>query len=189
LRVLISRGAESYSQRSVDVDNRALACRAGAISLLAIVVVLGGAWYYFTIGVKPRDGRATEDDVRFVLNWPGLGDQRIEAIVQSHESIAHPTGDHFTAYAIRVTTLAESELVSNPRWVRGDRADTLMKEAIRFVTDARNDAQWLPTAEELLTDKYYVWRWRVEVTEGVSAASLIFARPSDRMIFYISLQV
>ena len=154
-----------------------------------MALILIAIAYYFMIGVRPREGRATKDDVRFVLNWPGLGEQRIEAVVQSHESSVHPSGDHFTAYAIQVTTLSESELESNRRWVRGDRADALMMAAVRFVTEARDEAPWLPTAEEFLTDKYYVWRWRVEVTDGVSAAALIFARPSDRMLFYISLQV
>ena len=103
--------------------------------------------------------------------------------------LALMTSDHFTAYAIRVRVLSEVELASNARWVRGDRADTLMAEAIRFVTEAGHEAPWLPTAEELLSDKYYVWRWRVEVMDGVSAATLIFARPSDKMISYASLQV
>ncbi len=161
----------------------------GALSLVLLTVAVLASAYFFSISGKPRDGRATKHDVRFVLNWPGLGEERIEAVVQSHESSVHFSGDHFTAYAIRMTTLSESELTSSRRWVRGDRTDALMAEAIRFVTEARHEAPWLPTAEEFLTEKYYVWRWRVEVMEGVSAASLIFARPSDRMIFYVSLQV
>ena len=107
----------------------------------------------------------------------------------SRELSVHFSGDHFTAYAIRVTSLSESELASAPRRVRGDRVDELMTEAVRFVTEAGHEAPWFPTADELLTGNYYVWRWRVEVTGGVSAATLIFARPSDRMIFYASLQI
>jgi len=55
--------------------------------------------------------------------------------------------------------------------------------------DTSRKPPWFPTAEELLSDKYYIWRWRVEVGERVSAASLIFAPPSDHMMFYASLQV
>src|SRR5918999_6024477 len=106
----------------------------GALCLVLLVIVTIAIAYYFTIGVQPRDGRATKDDVRFVLNWPELGDDRIEAVVESHESSVHFSGDHFTAYAIRVTTLSESELTSRGRWVRGDRADALMADAIRFLT-------------------------------------------------------
>jgi hypothetical protein len=57
------------------------------------------------------------------------------------------------------------------------------------VTAGPQEVPWFPRSDELLTDKYYVWRWRLELNEGVSAAALIFARPSDRMIFYASLQV
>jgi hypothetical protein len=160
----------------------------GALSLILLAVVMSAAAYYYTTATRTRDGDASKDDVRFVLNWPGLGEERIEAVVNSHDSGAHITGDHFTAYAIRVTRLTESELTGD-RWVRGDRADPLMAEAIRFVTEAGHEAPWLPAADEFLTDQYYVWRWRVEVGERVSAADLIFARPSDRMIFYVSLQV
>ena len=161
----------------------------GAVSLLAIIGLVAFIAYSFFFPISARVDRATRSDVRFVLNWTGLGDERIEAVVRSHESGVHLTGDHFTAYAIRVTSLSESELSSAQRWIRGDRTDELMTEAIRFVTEARDQAPWFPEADELLTGNYYVWRWRVEVTGGVSAATLIFARPSDRMLFYASLQI
>ena len=161
----------------------------GGVCLLAVVGLGLVVAYSVTFGARSRDDHATAHDVRFVLNWAQLGDDRIETVVRSHESAVHFSGDHFTAYAIRVRTLSEVELASNARWVRGDRADTLTAEAIRFVTEAGHEAPWLPTAEEFLSDKYYVWRWRVEVMDGVSAATLIFARPSDKMIFYASLQV
>lgn len=161
----------------------------GAVCLVAVVGFGSVVAYSLTFGARSRDDRATAHDGRFVLNWTQLGEQRIETVVRSHESAVHFTGDHSTACAIRVRTLSEEELASNARWVRGDRADALMAEAIRFVTAAGHEAPWLPTAEELLSDKYYVWRWRVEVMDGVSAAILIFARPSGKMIFYASLQV
>ena len=160
----------------------------GAVSLVAVIVIVAVVADRF-VPSGPTDDRATKSDVRFVLNWPALGEERIEAVVRSHESVVHLNGDHFTAYAIRVTSLSESELSSSQKWVRGDRTDELMTQAIRFVTEAGQKAPWFPAADELLTDKYYVFRSRVEVTNGVSAADLIFARPSDRMIFYASLQI
>jgi len=160
----------------------------GAVCLIA-VIASAAFIAYSAMTNRTRDDRATKHDVRFVLNWPGLGDERIESVLHSHESAVLFGGDHFTAYAIRVTSLDERELALNRRWVRGDRADELMKEAVRFVTAGPHEAPWFPRSDDLLTDKYYVWRWRVEVNQGVSAAALIFARPSDRMIFYASLQV
>ena len=161
----------------------------GIASLLAVIAVAGFLAYSFASN-KPRLDRATTRDVRFVLNWPGLGDDRIERVLHSYESTLHVNGDHFIAYEIRVTSLTVSELSSERgRWVRGDRMDALMKDAVQFVTEAGHEAPWLPSAAELSTNKYYVWRWRVEVNERVSAADLIFARPADRTIFYASLQV
>jgi hypothetical protein len=160
----------------------------GAVSLVVVVALGAFAVYSFATN-RPRHNQASTRDVRFVLNWPGLGDDRIESVVQSYQSATHFSGDHFDAYAIRVTSLTESELTPERRWVRGDRTDELMRQAVRFVMEAGHEAPWLPSAEELLSDKYYIWRWRVEVGDGVSAATLIFARPSDRMIFYASLQV
>ena len=160
----------------------------GAVSLVVVITVTVTVTYWFVTN-QPRIDQAGTRDVRFVLNWPGLGEDRIESVLRSYESGVHFTGDHFTAYAIRVASLSESELTLERRWARGDQADALMREAINFVTEARHDAPWLPPADELLSDRYYVWRSRVEVGEGVSAAALIFARPSDRMIFYASLQV
>jgi len=160
----------------------------GAVSLVVVLAAAAVAAYSF-VNNKPRHDRAMNRDVRFVLNWPGLGEDRIERVVRSYESAVHFTGDHFTVYAIRVTSLSEAELSSAGRWVRGDRADALTREAVEFVTEARDEAPWLPATHELLSADYYIWRWRVEVGERVSAAALIVARPSDRMIFYASLKV
>jgi hypothetical protein len=161
----------------------------GATCLIAVIAAAAFV-AYSVVSNKPRHDRATARDVRFVLNWPGLGDDRIERVLHSYESTFHVSGDHFVAYEIRVTSLDVSELSSeNGRWVRGDRLDELTKQAVQFVTEAGQETPWLPSAGELATDKYYVWRSRVEVNERVSAAALIFARPADRTIFYASLQV
>ena len=49
---------------------------------------------------KPQIGSATNSDVRFVLNWPSLGDERIESVLNSYESSRSLTGDHLDAYEI-----------------------------------------------------------------------------------------
>lgn len=82
----------------------------GALSLIGLIAAAGFLAYSFYFPGTPLDDRASKDDVRFVLNRPGLGDERIESVVRSHESVVHVNGDHFVAYAIRVTSLSESEL-------------------------------------------------------------------------------
>jgi cytoskeletal protein RodZ len=54
--------------------------------------------------------RASKEDVRFVLNWCRLGDDRIEEVVHSYESARSFTGDHLDAHAIRISRVTTDEL-------------------------------------------------------------------------------
>lgn len=99
----------------------------GGVALLAVAAAAAFVIYAVATN-RPRHDRATPRDVRFVLNWPELGDDRIEAVVRSFESARGFGGDHCTVYAIRVKMLSEAELSEAGRWVRGDRADALMRE-------------------------------------------------------------
>ena len=47
----------------------------GAVSLVGLVALLTAIVYSFTVGGKPRDDQATRNDVRYVLNWSGLGEE------------------------------------------------------------------------------------------------------------------
>lgn len=159
-----------------------------AVALLAIIALLG---YQLT----PKRDPAGRNDVRFVLNWSHLGEERLEAVVHSYESARSITGDHFDAYAIRVASLTDSELANAPpqgvnEWVRGDRVDPLVVDAVALLAAGRTEAPWLPDKEELLSDRCYVWVWRIELRgrTHITAAAVIFAQPSSRMVYYASLQ-
>jgi hypothetical protein len=150
----------------------------------------------FAYGQIPKNDSARGGDVRFMLNWPGLGEDRLETVVHSHVSNSGPLGDHFDAYAIRLTSLMEADLSMPDRsersaWVRGDRADALLRNTVAFVATAHQEAPWLPTLEQLLTAEYYVWVWRIDVRANnrVTAADIIVAHPSDRMMFYASFTI
>ncbi len=56
----------------------------GGISLLGVFIFAGSVAYqvYF----RNKSDVATSRDVRFVLNWCRLGDERIEKILDSYES-------------------------------------------------------------------------------------------------------
>ncbi len=58
----------------------------GGISLIGIILIFGYLAYSTTIGNKTVENKATKSDVRFVLNWCGLGDDRIEKVTNSYES-------------------------------------------------------------------------------------------------------
>jgi hypothetical protein len=163
----------------------------GAASAIAVLALVG----VFAYGQIPKTDTATRNDVRFMLNWPGLGEDRLEGVVHSYVSNSGPLGDHFYAYAVRLRSLTEADLAAPVRnepagWIRGDRVDVLLRNAVEFAA-VHGEAPWLPTAEQLLTAEYYVWVWRIEVrgNNRVAAADVMFARPSDRMMFYASFQV
>ena len=64
----------------------------------------------------------------------------------------------------------------------------MLKEAVEYVSLAGDEAPWFPKTDEILTDKIYILMWLVELRPRVTAAQLIIARPSDRMIFYASIR-
>lgn len=166
----------------------------GAFSLAVAIAVAGLLAYAFVSGGHPRTGFADADDVRFVLAWSGLDEARTEAVLESYRA-KHPLlADHLEAYAIRVSSLQESQLdgsmlsdhPARERWTRGDLVDAVTSEAIDVVTRQHEELPWFPTAAELNSARFFVYRQQIVLRSRVAAATLIFARPSDRTLFYIS---
>ena len=79
-------------------------CFLGALALGGLLV--------FRLGPSNSDSRktASEHDVRYVLNWCQLGDERIEEVLHSYVSARSFTGDHLDAHAIRITHVDTNEL-------------------------------------------------------------------------------
>lgn len=160
---------------------------------ISLSVVVGGAAflaYQLGPGNRDQDNLASIHDVRFVLNWCGLGDERTERVVHSHVSARSFTGDHLDAYAIKISNVDVSELESkgegySGRWYRGDQLPQILSNAVTFVSGWRHEITWFPAEAELRSSKYYVYSWSIYL-HGISpsAAELIFVRPSDNMVFY-----
>lgn len=74
----------------------------GGISFVGAAVI--GAFFIYKLGPGNVDkvDSATAKDVRFVLNWSNLGDERIEKVIHSYISARSLTGDHLDAYAILI---------------------------------------------------------------------------------------
>jgi hypothetical protein len=166
----------------------------GGISLLGVIVIAGFVAYQLSFGNRAKTDVATSRDVRFVLNWCRLGDERIEKILHSYESSRSLTGDHLDAYAIKITHVDVSELTSNTddlrgRWYRGDDLPQIIEGAVDYVSGylGWNEISWFPKENELRSEKIYVYPWSIYY-HGVrpTAAQLIFIRLSDKMVFYIS---
>src|SRR4051812_11740154 len=97
----------------------------GCVSLLGAVVLGAFLAYQIGPGNHTRVDSVSATDVRFVLNWCGLGAERIQKVLHSYVSRRSFTGDHLDAYAIKISHVEIAELTAASRepynrWYRGD---------------------------------------------------------------------
>jgi len=166
----------------------------GGLSLVGAIGLGGFFAYKLGPGDIEKIDSASKKDVRFVLNWCELGDERIEKVTHSYVSSRSFTGDHLDAYAIQISQVSIAELTAKKDnchgcWYRGDEVSGVLDDAVDFLAGWLNSGEipWFPGEEELRSDGYFVFPWSI-YCHGVrpTAAKLIFIRPSDKMIFYFS---
>ena len=167
----------------------------GIVSLVGLIAIVATVGYHLGPGNVDTSGTAAPQDVRFVLNWCRLGDDRIEEVVHSYKSARSFTGDHLDAYAIRISRVDETELVRDEfgsGWFRCDELDGVLKDAVGFAAGwlHQDEIAWFLTEKELESDQVYVYPWSI-YCHGThpSAIELIFVRPKDKMVFYMSTKV
>ena len=133
----------------------------GGISLVGIILLVSYLCYALTLGNKASNDEATKSDVRFVLNWCELGDDRIERVIKSYTSASSLNGDHLDAYSIKISHVTTDELKKTRygigKWYRCDTLQkTLLNDAVSFVGGFQNETPWFPKEEILRTKDYYV---------------------------------
>jgi hypothetical protein len=162
----------------------------GGLSLLAVIGLIAFlAYSFFGPGNRLEVDQATVRDVRFVLNWCGLGENRIENVVHSYVSPRSGPGgsDYLDAYAIKISHVDIQELTESRGWYRADKLPAVLDAAVTFMGGWLHEVTWYPPEKELRTPAFYVYPWSI-YTHGIdpSAAELIFVRPADNMVFYFS---
>jgi len=167
----------------------------GLLSFVATVLFAGFVAFRLGPGNQDTKKTASKRDVRFILNWCNLGDNRIEEVVHSYRSSRSFTGDHLDADAIRISHVDAAELNKDDfgsGWVRCDQAEGVLKDAIEFVEGwlHEDNISWFPKADELNSSEMYVYSWSI-YCHGTrpTAVQLIFVRPKDKMVFYIDTKV
>lgn len=163
----------------------------GGISLFAVLLLFGYLGYSMTMGNKNSEDSASKSDVRFVLNWSELGDERIEKVIKSYESGRSFTGDHLDAYAIKINHISKDELSNTRRkWYQADSLPEVLDDAVSLIGGWQNEIPWFPTEESLRNDGFYVYPWSI-YCHGVSpsSAKLIFLQPDEKMVYYISVKM
>lgn len=160
---------------------------------IAIVLALATA-YQFGPG-KVSTKTASKHDIRYVMNWCELGDERTEEVLHSYISAGSFSGDHLEAHAIRITHVEEKELkkdASGEGWFRGDEVTGVLSDALDFVGELipSEELSWFPAKEGLRSSDLYMYPWSIYY-HGTrpTAVKLIFIRPKDKMVFYLAAKI
>ena len=166
----------------------------GGAALVFMAIATVSALYYSQWGNAPKHNVKNKQDVRFILNWSRLGEDRIKSVKHSYVSERSLTGDHIDAYAIEITSVSIDELENQKyiKWMRGDKAEGIFKEAIELASGFvdLDKLTWFSSKEVLLSKKIYMNSWAIMLHgEHVTQAKLIFAVPSENMIYYVSVKV
>lgn len=159
---------------------------AGIVIVLAIAIA-----YQFGPG-KISNRTASKHDVRYVMNWCELGDERIAEVLHSHISASSFSGNHIEAHAIRITKIEAGELKENnlgAGWFRGDEVSGVVNDALEFVEERlpSKEIPWFITEQELRSSDVYVYPLSI-FYHGTrpTAVKLIFVRPKDKTVFYFA---
>ena len=159
----------------------------GALSLFAIIGLISYVTYSVGPGNVAERDQATSSDVRFVLNWCGLGDKRTENVLHSYLSPRSGPGgsDYLDAYEIKITNVESSELTEDKGWYRGDKLPPILDGAVSFIGGWLYEVPWYPPESELRSSDLYVYPRLIE-THGldVVSAQVIFVRVADKIVYY-----
>lgn len=167
----------------------------GAISGIILIGASVYIAFEFTIGNADEYDTASNNDVRFVLNWCELGDDRIESVLHSYESSHSLTGDHLDAYAIKITHANINELETPSqdyiKWTRGDKLQGVLKQSVDLVSSfvGLDELAWFPSKGQLSSSEFYVNSWSILLHgERPTAVKLIFVNPSNNIVYYASVK-
>ncbi len=164
----------------------------GGISLIIVLLVTGYLAYFVTIGNTTSEDLVSKKDVRFVLNWSGLGDEKIKNVVKSYKSSKSFSGDHLNAYAIEITEVSVNELPNTrtTKWLSINNLPLLIDNAVKLTNRFQNKIPWFPSYKELKNEGYYIHPHSIYCL-GISPMSteLVLLKPDGKMIYYIDIKI
>lgn len=169
----------------------------GLITFVGFLVIAGVTLYQLGPGNRPTSKTASKHDVRFVLNWCNLGDDRIVEVVHSYASARSFTGDHLEGHAIRISHVDPAELTFDEGrggggWYRGDALSGTAKQAVDFAESwlGSSEMPWFPRIGEIRSSNMFIHVWSVDMAgTRPNAAQIIFVRPADKMVYYFDAKL
>jgi len=168
----------------------------GVISFLGVLIISGAIIWMAGPGNREKVDKVKKRDVGYILNWSGLGADRIIDVIHSYKSTRSMTGDHFDAYAIKIVPIPEAELNNTTgqfqRWYRGDQLPRLLLDVIEFSFNfpETKSLKWLPLKNEIISKKYFIQVWGASYSgDGVSETRVIIFCPEESVIYFVSAKI
>jgi len=167
----------------------------GIVSAVGVTCLVGVVSYnllFASSGSLDVTSSACKRQAHVILNWCQLGSGRMEGVLHAHESKRSFTGDHVDMYAIRISHMDVSELKTDMNgygWTQCDQAEGVLKDAIDFAGDwgEFEKTTWFPEKQDMKSPDMFVFSWRIAYSgTRPTAVQLMFVRPSDKTVFYIS---
>ena len=164
----------------------------GLFSTVCILFIASFTAYSLSFVNKEKVNIASKNDVRFVLNWCELGDEKIDKVLKSYVAENKFSSDHQEAYLIKIKNFSISDLqkTQTGKWYKGDQLPVLLKEAVKFGTMFNEETPWFLKETDILKEDCYVYPWYIG-TNGLrpSSAQIIIIEPKLNLIYYISASV
>jgi len=156
----------------------------GALALVALVAVAGYVAYLY-VSNSDRTDSATNDGVKFVLNWGGLDANQGYKVLHSFESQRSLTGDHLDHYCIQIADFSPA-IEERENWTPLAGLDGWAKEAASRAY-ASGDApecfeRALAESPEL---QAYVWSVTAH-GRNVEAYDIILFDAQTKRLLYVS---
>jgi hypothetical protein len=152
---------------------------------------------WFRMPNLDKNDSASPKDVRYTLDACRLGNKQIEKVVHSHTT-SHGiiNAGSIDAFAVKISQIDDTDFVPkkdhpNEHWYRGDQLPRVLDAAVRLVDQWHDQIPWLPSGTELRSSDVHVYPVGINCCCGSiepTAATLVFIRKTDRMMFYFDFE-
>ncbi|MCL1921527.1 MAG: hypothetical protein FWG50_10725 [Kiritimatiellaeota bacterium] len=123
---------------------------------------------------------ASQHLARSVLNECKIGERRLKQVLHGYQSMPDFHGGHFGAYAMEISDVDVSTLTPEHGWVRGDRVNGEIENAVWNVLRWTKNVKWFPSEREVKSADIFVY----SLPWDSLAFPLVLVRLSDKMVFY-----
>lgn len=165
--------------------------------MIAVLWGVGLTVYEFAKCSRNRIDKLDPKEMRYVMTSCPLGEKRVQQVIHSFAGSEGGPGDHLYVCAIKLTTVSLEELTANTcegfkgRWYRGDQLPKVVDDTVPWLEGWLHNGQynnlfeWFPKGDELRSQDVYAYPCWIDLADlRPYAATIIFVRPKDKMLFF-----